>query len=1169
MKLLIVLLASILLSFLSAHGASSASVEWQILTKQNFSSQIRIHPHILLLVTLPWSGESRSLMKDVALVVAGKTEDFGPLKLRYMHRNTEKMLADSIGAHTEETTLIYFHYSISYKYRGRLTAKNILSSLHPYIMSAPEEVPLKALKDPEELRMFLDSTDKALVLVDFCGWTTKLLAKQNGTEISYSMHGDKFGAGFSGKHDRTLASKGKNNLKVAGEGMCKAELSISNGFGVVPWLGTFISMNDSVLEEANDSNSHVLPSCTLQEFEHFHYFYSKFMAYVREFFLPPERHRFGLVSERSILSSLGVRESRSWFAVLYVDGCPSCLKVLKEEDDLKHALHVDNYFVKELEGKGQDQETILPANKPSVLLFVDRSSDTSETRGKSKEALNAFRELAQHYHVLNQIGKKDNGSPEKFSILDYLSLKSVSEHPRLKLSKTAQKIKLKEKMSTIMVINEGKHVSLDKVTSDIQVTSLNEILGYLLQKNKDGRLSSLAKDLGFQLLSDDIDIKPIHAEQSHSEVLSNPMPAETSHVGHTDSSNPDNDPNLLSRSAEDPEENSKLAELSYQDEVMTSRIDSVEEIKSTKLEESLVDHELLVTKNMKAEKEGSLDEDNSEKESIADNEFPVAKNMKAEKEGGSLDGDNFEKESIADSKFPVAKNMKMEIEGFSGGHQPGQESNVAHELSGAKNLKAETDTYSDGDKFGEELDQFLGFNGSFFYSECNYQLLKVLTGNFRIPTLVIVDPVQQQHYVFPKDQNFNFSSLNGFLSGFVNDTLLPHQRSEHVFRGPREATRPPFVNLDFHEVDSLPRITAYTFSELAIGFNHSDKDNAWNKDVLVLFSHSWCGYCQRMEMVVREVHRAFKGYMDILKSGSRNMKAISDHENLDHDTITLPVIYLLDCTLNDCDLILKSVNQRELYPTLVLFPAEKKKPLLYEGDIAVIDVIKFVAENASYFNRVISDKVLRLPPRGDRNQNVYSTLAAVVHKESLHDRNLDNVVKLNLMKPPVPNRPTEALPQVIIGSVLIATEKLLGIQPFDGSKILIVAADQISGFQGVIINKHIEWSSLPELGGGFEILKEAPLSFGGPVVKSGMPFLCLTRNVSVNSLPEILPGVYFLDHLATMSKIEEMKSEANQSIVDHWFFLGYSSWDWNQLFNEIAQGAWNLSEDGKRHWVWP
>ncbi|XP_028783756.1 uncharacterized protein LOC114739839 isoform X2 [Neltuma alba] len=1124
MKHLFLLLASILLSFLSTQCASSASAEWQILTKQNFSSQIRLHPHILLLVTLPWSGESRFLMKDVALALAGKREDFGPLKLRYMHRNTEKMLADSIGAHTEEITLIYFHYSISYKYRGRLRAKNILSSLHPYIMSIPEEVPLKALKNPKELRMFLDSTDKALVLVDFCGWATKLLAKQNGTENSYSMHG---------------------------EDMCKAELSISNGFSEVPWLGTFTSMNDSVLEEAKDSSSHVLPSCTLQEFEHFHSFYSKFMTYVREFFLPPERNKFGLVSERSILSSLGVGYSGSWFAIHYVDGCPSCLKVLREEDDLKNLLHIDDYFVKELEGKGQDQETILPANKPSVLLFVDRSSDTSETRGKSKEALNAFRELAQHYHVLNQMGKKDDDSLEKFSIQDYQSLKSASEHPRLKLSKTAQKIKLKEKMSTIMVINEGKHVSLDKVTSDVQVTSLNEILGYLLQKNQDGRLSSLAKDLGFQLLSDDIDIKPFHAQQSHSEVLSNPMSAETSHVGHTGNSNLDNDPNLLSRSAGEPEENSKSTELSSQnDEAMTSHVDSSTEIKSAKPEESLMDHELQVTKNMKAEKEGSSA------------------------------GDKSGEESIADHEFSVAKNMKIEIGDFSDGGQSGKESNVAHELPAAKNVKAETDSYLDGGKVGEEFDQFLGFNGSFFYSEGNYQLLKALTGNFRIPTLVIVDPVRQQHYVFPDDQNFNFSSLNGFLSGFVNDTLLPYQQSEHVLRGPREAARPPFVNLDFHEVDSLPRITAHTFSELAIGFNHSDKDNAWNKDVLVLFSYSWCGYCQRMEMVVREVHRAFKGYMDMLKSESRNMKAISDHENLDHDTIKLPVIYLLDCTLNDCDLILKSANQREVYPTLVLFPAEEKKPLLYEGDIAVINVIKFVAEHASYFNHVIRDKVLRLHPGGDRNKNLYSTLPTDVHQESLYvnvkyhgaqgwDRNLDNVAKLNLMKPSVSNGPDETLPPVMIGSVLIATEKLLGIQPFDGSKILIVAADQISGFQGVIINKHIEWSSLPELGGGFEILKEAPLSFGGPVVKSGMPFLSLTRNVSINSLPEILPGVYFLDHLATISKIEEMKSEAGQSIVDHWFFLGYASWNWNQLFNEMAQGAWNLSEDGMKHLVWP
>lgn len=32
-------------------------------------------------------------------------------------------------------------------------------------------------------------------------------------------------------------------------------------------------------------------------------------------------------------------------------------------------------------------------------------------------------------------------------------------------------------------------------------------------------------------------------------------------------------------------------------------------------------------------------------------------------------------------------------------------------------------------------------------------------------------------------------------------------------------------------------------------------------------------------------------------------------ESLDYVTKNLPVIYLMDCTLNDCDLILKSVDQ--------------------------------------------------------------------------------------------------------------------------------------------------------------------------------------------------------------------------------------------------------------------
>jgi hypothetical protein len=45
-------------------------------------------------------------------------------------------------------------------------------------------------------------------------------------------------------------------------------------------------------------------------------------------------------------------------------------------------------------------------------------------------------------------------------------------------------------------------------------------------------------------------------------------------------------------------------------------------------------------------------------------------------------------------------------------------------------------------------------------------------------------------------------------------------------------------------------------------------------------------------------------------------------------------------------------TQREVYPALVLFPAEKKEPLLYGGDMSVIDVMKFVAEHGSNFHHI-------------------------------------------------------------------------------------------------------------------------------------------------------------------------------------------------------------------------
>jgi putative AlgH/UPF0301 family transcriptional regulator len=182
------------------------------------------------------------------------------------------------------------------------------------------------------------------------------------------------------------------------------------------------------------------------------------------------------------------------------------------------------------------------------------------------------------------------------------------------------------------------------------------------------------------------------------------------------------------------------------------------------------------------------------------------------------------------------------------------------------------------------------------------------------------------------------------------------------------------------------------------------------------------------------------------------------------------------------------------------------------------------------------------------------------HEVLLKDRTPKGVFKYNQIKSDTSKELHETAPHVVAGSVLIATEKLLSIQPFDKSVILIVKADQITGFQGLIINKHIRWDSLHELEEGLEMLKEAPLSFGGPIVEHGMPLVALTQRATKHRYPEVLPGVYFVDQVATIREIEEFKSD-NRSIVDYWFFLGYSSWGWEQLFDEIAEGAWDVSDD--------
>ncbi|KAL6981175.1 hypothetical protein U1Q18_022804 [Sarracenia purpurea var. burkii] len=190
------------------------------------------------------------------------------------------------------------------------------------------------------------------------------------------------------------------------------------------------------------------------------------------------------------------------------------------------------------------------------------------------------------------------------------------------------------------------------------------------------------------------------------------------------------------------------------------------------------------------------------------------------------------------------------------------------------------------------------------------------------------------------------------------------------------------------------------------------------------------------------------------------------------------------------------------------------------------------------------------------------------HEIILNYRTPERVVRYDLIRPHKSNGLPLSATQVDVGYLLIATDKLLNVQPFDKSMILIIKADQGTGFQGLIINKHISWDSLHKLEEGLEMLREARLSFGGPLVKHGMPLVALTQRATEDQHLEVLPNVYFLDQWATVHEVEGLKLR-NHSVTDYWFFLGYSNWGWDQLFDEISQGAWNISSNNMEQIDWP
>lgn len=205
---------------------------------------------------------------------------------------------------------------------------------------------------------------------------------------------------------------------------------------------------------------------------------------------------------------------------------------------------------------------------------------------------------------------------------------------------------------------------------------------------------------------------------------------------------------------------------------------------------------------------------------------------------------------------------------------------------------------------------------------------------------------------------------------------------------------------------------------------------------------------------------------------------------------------------------------------------------------------------------------------GDANIKDPYSLTNVYHEVLLKDRAQRIEVKDHETSPQRYNDPHETSTVLVAGSILVASDKLLNAHPFDGSKILIVKVNQSTGFQGVIINKHISWDSLGKLDEGLELLKKAPLSLGGPVIIREMPLVSLTRKRVKYHDQDAEPDIHFLDHWETLDVIKALQM-GDRSVSDYWFFMGYSSWEWNQLFDEIAEGSWKISSGGMEQLDWP
>lgn len=143
------------------------------------------------------------------------------------------------------------------------------------------------------------------------------------------------------------------------------------------------------------------------------------------------------------------------------------------------------------------------------------------------------------------------------------------------------------------------------------------------------------------------------------------------------------------------------------------------------------------------------------------------------------------------------------------------------------------------------------------------------------------------------------------------------------------------------------------------------------------------------------------------------------------------------------------------------------------------------------------------------------------------------------------------------GKILIS-EPFLRDATFGRSVILLVDHTE-EGSMGLVINKQLPLL-LNDIIMEFKYLDEIPLFKGGPVATDTLFYLHTLTEVPGSI--SISKGLYLNGDFDAIKRYILQGNEISEHIR---FFLGYSGWENSQLYNEIKENTWLVSEEEKSY----